>query len=167
MATVKERGWFGRLFGKKGDAKDEKRFHAVVIRAGREPCQSVIERSGQRVLSAEAALLPLKDCDRPDRCSCRYQHFDDRRRGPRRGDEIGAPRKKGPDQPERRLVRGRRAEDAVPDNEPVSVHDDSYYQHAADTTRTAELKVDDGNGVDPYNSGSFDKGNAWKSVSKK
>jgi hypothetical protein len=43
---------------------------------------------GQRFLSREAPRLPLRDCDRPD-CSCRYEHHEDRRRGPRRAREMG------------------------------------------------------------------------------
>ena len=178
MSSVKERSWFGRLFSKKSEPEDPLQYHAVVIRPGREPCETVVARSGDRVLSAEAPLLPLKDCDRPERCSCRYQHYDDRRRGPRRGNEIGTPSKKHPDQPERRHMKGRRAADVPEEEEPISVHEDSYYQHAEDTARTATLKVDEiaGNdelqaeesqGIDPYNSGSFDKSKAWKQASKK
>ena len=60
----------------------------------------------------------------------------------------------------------------------MSVHEDSYYRHAEDTARTAALQVEETfrtaalqaeevEGVDPYNSGSFDKSNTWGSTSKK
>ena len=175
MASSKEDTWFGRFFKKKDEPEDKKKYHAVIIRAGREPCQEVLDKAGDRLLSNEAPLLPLKDCDRPEKCSCRYQHFEDRRKGPRRGEEIGMPGKKDPDQVDRRRVRGRRADDIEEedeqDQEPVSVHQDSYFQHTADTTRTVTLEVqeeaNDPEGVDPYNSGSFDKSKAWKSTAKK
>ncbi|MDJ0911522.1 MAG: hypothetical protein QNI99_20220 [Woeseiaceae bacterium] len=173
MASKKEDTWFGRFFKKKADPAEARKYHAVIIRAGREPCQEVVERSGDRLLSADAPLLPLKECDRPEKCSCRYQHYEDRRKGPRRGDEIGMPGKKDPDQMERRNVRGRRADDIPEEDEqkPISVHEDSYFQHAEDTTRTVTLEVqeeaNDPEGVDPYNSGSFDKSKAWKSATKK
>ncbi len=167
MSSDKERSWFSRLFSRKADAENSKDYHAVVIRVGREPCEAVVAHSSERLLSAEAPLLPLKACDRPERCSCRYQHYEDRRAGPRRGSEIGAPAKKPADQLERRLDKGRRADDAAEEDEPISVHEDSYYQHAEDTARTATLQTDESEGVDPYNSGSFDKSNAWKSVSNK
>ncbi len=170
MSTVKERSWFGRLFAKKAEPEDTRDYHAVVIRIGRDPCQAVQANYGERVLSAEARLLPLKDCDRPERCSCRYQHYDDRRDGPRRAKEQGmSGEKKADDQAERRYVKGRRADDAIEDDPPVSVHEDSYYQHAEDTARTAILNagvVEEAaqtEGVDPYNSGSFDKSKNWKS----
>ena len=176
MASNKEDTWFGKFFKKKSEPEDTRKYHAVIIRAGREPCQEVVEKSGERVLSSEAPLLPLKDCDRPERCRCRDQHFQDRRKGPRRGEEIGMPGKKDPDQMERRRVRGRRADD-IPeeeeqDQEPISVHEDSYFQHTAETTRTVTLEVqpeanNDPEGVDPYNSGSFDKSKSWKSTSGK
>ncbi len=167
MSTVNERSWFARLFAKKADDSDSKNYHSVVIRIGRDPCQAVQGNYGDRLLSAEAPLLPLKDCDRPERCSCRYQHYEDRRDGPRRAKEQGMPgQKKEAEQAERRYVRGRRAEDAVEDDEPVSVQEGSYYQHAEDTARTAVLKVAEPEGVDPYNSGSFDKSKSWKSTSQ-
>lgn len=37
-------------------------------------------------------MLPLADCDRPDRCDCRYVRFADRRGGPRRRSEGALPK---------------------------------------------------------------------------
>jgi hypothetical protein len=41
-----------------------------------------------RYLSREAPPLPLKDCTSPE-CTCRYEHHEDRRKGPRRARELG------------------------------------------------------------------------------
>jgi hypothetical protein len=34
---------------------------------------------GKRLLPADAAQLPLRECTRQDRCSCKDQHYRDRR----------------------------------------------------------------------------------------
>ena len=60
----------------------------------------------------------------------------------------------------------RRANDDSDEAEPFYVHDDSYHEHVGDTIRTAALKADELEGIDPYNSGSFDKSKSWKSSSK-
>jgi hypothetical protein len=52
--------------------------------------------------------LPLAQCD-ADRCNCKYRHFEDRRAGPRRSAETGAPEKRTP--VNRREKRGRRSLD--------------------------------------------------------
>ena len=63
--------------------------------------------TGLRLLSADVPALPLKACDRPATCKCKYRHFDDRRRPfPRRVPH--ATRYQGA---ERRLRRGRRESD--------------------------------------------------------
>ncbi|HSQ69592.1 MAG TPA: hypothetical protein VLM41_05865 [Steroidobacteraceae bacterium] len=62
--------------------------HAVGIVPGPRACSEVRQLVGRRFLSREAPRLPLRDCDRPD-CSCRYEHYEDRRRGPRRAREMG------------------------------------------------------------------------------
>ena len=64
-------------------------------------------------------------------------------------------------------MKGRRAEDIAGDAEPFSVHEDSYYEHVGDTVRTAMLDDSEPEGVDPYNSGSFDKSKSWSSSSDK
>ena len=83
-------------------------FHAVAIKPGRNPCAAVSAVDGVRFLSKEAPMLPLPDCTNPD-CRCTYQHFDDRRTGPRRDSEVGLPSK--PPEEERRVKRGRRHDD--------------------------------------------------------
>lgn len=67
-------------------------------------------------------------------------------------------------------MKGRRAEDVAEDAEDArlfSVHEDSYYEHVGDTIRTAILDASEADGVDPYNSGSFDKSKSWGSSSGK
>lgn len=64
-------------------------------------------------------------------------------------------------------MKRRREEDVPEDAEPFSVSENSYYEHVGDTVRTALLDVSEPDGVDPYNSGSFDKSKSWKSSSRK
>lgn len=68
--------------------KPAQAHHAVAIVPGSRACGEVRKLVGQRFLSSEAPRLPLRNCDRPD-CSCRYEHHEDRRRGPRRAREMG------------------------------------------------------------------------------
>lgn len=63
-------------------------FHAVTIQAGRNCCHEARALQGHRFLSREAPSLPLKNCSIDD-CTCRYQHHDDRRTGPRRARDMG------------------------------------------------------------------------------
>lgn len=63
-------------------------WHAVSIEPGPRACDAAQQLRGQVFLSREAPALPLKQCDRSE-CSCRYEHHDDRRKGPRRAGEIG------------------------------------------------------------------------------
>ena len=63
-------------------------WHAVSIVPGPRCCAAANNMLGKRFLSRSAPTLPLKDCDRPS-CTCRYEHHDDRRKGPRRTREIG------------------------------------------------------------------------------
>jgi len=64
-------------------------WHAVSIAPGQRACAAARRLSGQSFLSREAPALPLQDCDKAE-CTCRYEHHDDRRTGPRRAHELGA-----------------------------------------------------------------------------
>ncbi len=112
-------------------------------------------------------MLPLDQCDRPDQCDCRYQHYEDRRGEPRRRSDLGLSEQSDPDRLERRYVKDRRAQEEGDEETPFSVHEDSYYEHMGDTIRTAIGGVSEADGVDPYNSGSFDKSKSWGSSSDK
>lgn len=61
-------------------------WHAVTVVGTPRACAAAQACKGARYLSREAPRLPLAGCD-ADCCDCRYAHFDDRRRGPRRADE--------------------------------------------------------------------------------
>ena|SRR5580765_5589681 len=86
------------------------RYHCVSIIGGLNGCAAVKALALQRVLSADAPRLPLKTCDHPETCKCKFRHHDDRRAGPRRAAEDGRairPWESG----ERRRRRGRRDSD--------------------------------------------------------
>lgn len=85
-----------------------KRYAAVMIDHQDFPCSAAFDRSTQLYLACEAPKLPLETCDRPEKCRCKYVHFDDRRQkeDDRRvsspllrdsyiGDEKRTPRKRG------------------------------------------------------------------------
>jgi hypothetical protein len=63
-------------------------YHAVSIAPGDRCCAASRDLVGKRFLSRDAPPLPLKDCTQPT-CTCRYAHYDDRRKGPRRATELG------------------------------------------------------------------------------
>ena len=86
-------------------------WHAVTIVAGPRCCEAARKVEGKRFLSKEAPSLPLKDCGRAD-CRCRYQHHDDRRKGPRRARELGVAVDGWVEEERREPVRGRRKTDA-------------------------------------------------------
>jgi hypothetical protein len=68
--------------------KPIKPWHAVSIAPGPRACAAARELLDRRFLSREAPPLPLKDCDNAQ-CTCRYEHYDDRRKAPRRAHEMG------------------------------------------------------------------------------
>ena len=84
------------------------RWHAVAIVGTADACAAAKACKDSRYLSAEAPRLPLAGCDAKC-CDCRYAHFDDRRRAPRRAeDRGGVPKRVATEQ---RVRRGRRATD--------------------------------------------------------
>lgn len=87
------------------------RFHAVTVIAGDGACPQALALKDVRLLSADAPRLPMRDCDRPERCECRFQHHDDRRAGPRRHAAQTPDAAQVPDAGERRKLRGRRTTD--------------------------------------------------------
>lgn len=89
----------------------EASYRAVSVRAGKDACEAARSLSSDRMLSAEAPLLPLADCDRIDRCACSYQHHGDRRDGPRRQADGAPPVAASSHGEERRRALGRRADD--------------------------------------------------------
>ena len=167
MTSAKPRSLLARLFTKKAEKPRVTPYHAVAIRCGKTSCQAAQDNQRERYLSAEAPLLPFDQCDRPDQCQCRYQHYKDRRVGPRRRLEQGLPGVTDSERLERRYAKDRRANADSNEPEPFSVHDGGYHEHVEDTIRSKALKVDELEGIDPYNSGSFDKSKSWKPDSNK
>ncbi len=167
MSSTRPRRWLQRLFARTAEKPRVSEYHAVSIHCTDNSCQAAKDKLGERHLSAEAPLLPLAQCDRPDQCDCRYKHYDDRRGDCRRRTDQGLPAKTDPDRLERRYKKDRRAQDDSEVDKPFSVHEDSYYEHMGDTVRTAMLDADESDGVDPYNSGSFDRSKSWGSKSDK
>jgi hypothetical protein len=74
-------------------------------------CLASHHLKGHRFLCSETPTLPLPGCT-SERCTCSYQYFTDRRRGPRRAEDLGefAMLISGPET-ERRNRRGRRKSD--------------------------------------------------------
>ena len=146
-----------RVFARKADKTRVSPFHAVEIRGTKDACQAVQDAHGERYLSAEAPPLPLGQCDRPDRCQCRYQHYEDRRGNSRRGGESGLTAQQDAERVEQRNLQGRRADDIAEGGEPCSVSEDSYYEYVGDKIHDQVLVDSESAVVDPYNTGSFDK----------
>ena len=157
MTSFKPRLLLKRLFARKADQTRVSPFHAVEIRGANDACQAAQDAHGERYLSAEAPALPLGQCDRPDRCQCRYQHYEDRRGNSRRGAESGLSSQHDAEHVEQRNLKGRRADDIAEGGEPCSVSEDSYYEYVGDKIHDQLLDDSESAGVDPYNSGSFDK----------
>jgi hypothetical protein len=71
-----------------GAKKPSTAHHAVSVVPGPRCCDEARRLRGQRFLSREAPQLPLKACGRTD-CTCRYEHYQDRRGNPRRLRDMG------------------------------------------------------------------------------
>ena len=67
--------------------KAPQKFHAVSIVPGPRACAEAQAMAGQRFLSRDAPVLPLKKCGSVH-CECRYEHYDDRRKGNRRAHDL-------------------------------------------------------------------------------
>jgi len=87
------------------------RFHAVSVLANAHGCAAAQALKDVRLLSADAPRLPLATCEHPDTCDCRYQHFSDRRAGPRRATETHKSASRQFVSQDRRDRRGRRESD--------------------------------------------------------
>jgi len=167
VTSFNPRLWLKRVFASRADQTGVSPFHAVEIRCAKNACQAAQDTHDKRYVSAEAPLLPLDQCDRPDQCQCRYHHYEDRRGDSRRAAEIGLPAQSDSKSVERRHLKDRRAENIDEDGEPCSLSEDSYYEHVGNKIRDPSLDAGESTGVDPYNSGSFDKSKSWKSSSRK
>ena len=135
VTSFKPRLWLNRLFVSRADKTHVSPFHAVEIRCTKNACQAAQDTRGKHYLSAEAPRLPLDQCDRPDQCQCRYQHYEDRRGDSRRDAESGSPTQSDAERVERRKAKGRRAEEIAEDAEPSSLSEDSYYDYVGKKIR--------------------------------
>jgi hypothetical protein len=61
--------------------------HAVAVVPGERACPEAQALRGQRFLSREAPALPLRGCGTV-KCTCRYEHYEDRRKGGRRARDL-------------------------------------------------------------------------------
>ena len=99
----------GRGPGKPGTPSG-RRWHAVsVVTKSGSCCEAARAIRHMRFLSAEAPRLPLVGCARPERCSCAYKHFEDRRAQARRKEDIDGLRRSIQGREERRSHGDRRA----------------------------------------------------------
>ena len=62
------------------EVKLRMKYRGAEIIAAEDTCDAARSLTNLRSLSADVRLLPLKACDRPATCKCKYRHFDDRRR---------------------------------------------------------------------------------------
>ena len=82
-------------------------WSAVRLVTHGEACARAAALTTRRFLAREAPALPLKGCTRAAQCNCMYNHYADRRTGPRRDEDLTGRRSvKGPS--ERRGIRDRR-----------------------------------------------------------
>jgi hypothetical protein len=88
-------------------------WHAVTILPRGEVCAEVLALVNRRFLSTQAPKLPLKGCPFAATCECIYQHYTDRREGPRRDSDETGVRRRVTSGVERRAGRGRRREDSL------------------------------------------------------
>ena len=115
---------------KRGESRPTS-YRGVEIRCAEEACDAAKAERGKRYLSKDAPNLPLSQCDRRERCDCRYRHHEDRRaKEDRRG---ASPTIAKHVETERRSKVGRRAEDSLDDptvteaQVPKDPLDDTYY----------------------------------------
>jgi hypothetical protein len=68
------------------ESKGSHEYHAVCISSDGVPCAAVQGIFGERYLANTAPRFPLENCERASKCTCRYEHHDDRRAGRDRRD---------------------------------------------------------------------------------
>jgi hypothetical protein len=82
-------------------------WSAVRLVTQGDACARATALTHKRFLAREAPALPLRGCPLATTCHCRYNHYVDRRTGPRRNEEITGRRAKTATV-ERRAARDRR-----------------------------------------------------------
>ena len=87
-------------------------FQAVSIHPGDPSCEAARQMASIRYLCASAPRIPLPECDVAS-CTCRYNHYSDRRSGKDRRSVYDWTRHKEFGTGDRRSGRGRRSTDGV------------------------------------------------------
>ena len=94
------------------EGKPRLKHRGAEVIAAADACDAARSLTKLRLQSADIPLLPLKTCDRPATCKCKYRHFDDRRRKfPRREEHALNALMACTPGVERRTRRGRRESD--------------------------------------------------------
>jgi len=62
------------------EGKPRLKYRGAEVIAAEDACDAARSLTGLRLLSVDVPVLPLKTCDRPATCQCKFRHFDDRRR---------------------------------------------------------------------------------------
>ena len=57
-----------------------KKYSGAEVIADDDACDAARSLANLRLLAADVPPLPLKNCDRPATCKCKYRRFNDRRR---------------------------------------------------------------------------------------
>jgi hypothetical protein len=91
--------------------KMSSKWHAVSIVLQGTSCAAATLCRSRRFLSAQLPSLPLRDCDRAADCPCKYKHYEDRRAGVRRSDDVHRDLRSEFVDRNRRSTRGRRTVD--------------------------------------------------------
>ena len=62
------------------ESKPRLKYRGAEVIAADGACDTARSLTNLRLLSADVPPLPLKMCDRPAICKCKYRRFNDRRR---------------------------------------------------------------------------------------
>jgi hypothetical protein len=92
--------------------KMSSKWHAVSIVVQGASCAAATLCRNKRFLSTQIPQLPLRDCDKAGGCPCKYKHYEDRRAGVRRTDDVHRDLRSEFLESNRRAARGRRAVDS-------------------------------------------------------
>jgi hypothetical protein len=68
--------------------KPSAKWHAISIVVQESSCATAALCRNKRFLSAQVPMLPMRDCDRAATCACKFKHYEDRRAGVRRSDDV-------------------------------------------------------------------------------
>jgi hypothetical protein len=92
--------------------KMSSKWHAVSIVLQGGSCAAATLCRSKRFLATQLPALPMRDCDRAASCPCKYKHYEDRRAGPRRSEDVHRDLKSEILERNRRATRGRRTVDS-------------------------------------------------------